>query len=53
MRTVRDDRGITWMCLELPEIPVAPEPIDDAAVAAAGDGTGPGRGRRANPRRRG
>jgi trimethylamine--corrinoid protein Co-methyltransferase len=37
----------------LPELPVAPEPIDDAAVAAAGDGTGPGRGRRANPRRRG
>lgn len=22
MRTVRDPRGVTWICLELPEIPV-------------------------------
>ena len=22
MRTVRDQRGITWICLELPEVPV-------------------------------
>ncbi len=22
MRTVRDTRGVTWICLELPEVPV-------------------------------
>ncbi len=30
MRTVRDDRGVTWICLEMPEIPV-----DQQAAAAA------------------
>lgn len=31
MRTVQDRRGITWICLELPEIPV-----DQQAAALAG-----------------
>ena len=22
MRTVRDQRGVTWICLELPEVPI-------------------------------
>lgn len=30
MRTVRDPRGTTWICLELPEVPV-----DQRAAAAA------------------
>jgi trimethylamine--corrinoid protein Co-methyltransferase len=38
---------------ELPYIPPAPEPSDAAlAAAAGGDGVGPARGRRVNPRRR-
>jgi hypothetical protein len=32
MRTVRDNRGVTWICLELPEVPA--EQV--AAAAAAG-----------------
>ncbi len=30
MRTVRDARGITWICLEMPEVPA-----DQRAAAAA------------------
>ena len=37
----------------LPSLPAAAEPSDEAlAAAAAGDGAGPARGRRVNPRRR-
>jgi trimethylamine--corrinoid protein Co-methyltransferase len=37
----------------LPHLPPAEEPSDEAlAAVAAGDGAGPGRGRRVNPRRR-
>ncbi len=33
MRTVRDDRGVTWICLEMPEVPV------DQLAAAASEGS--------------
>lgn len=37
MRTVADQRGVTWICLELPEIPVdqraAAEAMPDDTVA--------------------
>ena len=38
MRTVRDPRGMTWICLELPEVPVeqrasaAGMPIETVAI---------------------
>lgn len=34
MRTVRDPRGTTWICLELPEVPVDQQ--DAAAALPAG-----------------
>ncbi len=34
MRTVRDPRGTTWICLELPEVPVEQR---DAAAALPAD----------------
>jgi trimethylamine---corrinoid protein Co-methyltransferase len=37
---------------ELPFIPPAAEPSEEALAAVAGDGVGPGRARRINPRRR-
>ena len=33
MRTVRDKRGVTWICLELPEVPA--DQTDLAAAASA------------------
>ena len=31
MRTVQDTRGVTWICLELPEVPVAQQAAANAS----------------------
>jgi hypothetical protein len=33
MRTVRDPSGATWICLELPEVPVEQRPAEATATA--------------------
>jgi hypothetical protein len=33
MRTVRDPSGATWICLELPEVPVEQRPAEALAAA--------------------
>ncbi len=36
MRTVQDPQGVTWICLELPEVPVDQREAAVAATTAAG-----------------